>query len=135
VLGKALERANEALAEREEAPLPPLTPHALMRSFASLLYAIGEAPPVVMAEMGHTDPAHALAIYAQPMRREEGENERLRALVEGATSRVWSLVTIQRHRTASPTTAHASTLSAPRAAWWRTRPAGFEPATSASGGK
>ena len=76
VLAKALERANEALAEREEAPLPPMAPHALRRSFASLLYAIGEAPPVVMAEMGHTDPALALAIYAQAMRREEGENER-----------------------------------------------------------
>jgi hypothetical protein len=61
-----------------------LTPHGLRRSFASLLYAIGESPPVVMAEMGHTDPALALAIYAHAMRRDEGENERLRALVEGA---------------------------------------------------
>jgi hypothetical protein len=36
-----------------------------------------------MAEMGHTDPALALAIYAHAMRRDEGENDRLRALVEG----------------------------------------------------
>jgi hypothetical protein len=61
-----------------------VTPHGLRRSFASLLYAIGEVPPVVMAEMGHTDPALALAIYAHAMRRYEGENERLRALVEGS---------------------------------------------------
>jgi hypothetical protein len=33
--------------------------------------------------MGHTDPALALAIYAHAMRRDEGENERLRGLVEG----------------------------------------------------
>jgi hypothetical protein len=37
-----------------------------------------------MAEMGHTDPKLALSIYAQAMRRDEGEGERLRALVEGA---------------------------------------------------
>jgi hypothetical protein len=36
-----------------------------------------------MAEMGHTDPALAFAIYAQAMRRDEGENARLRALVNG----------------------------------------------------
>jgi hypothetical protein len=38
---------------------------------------------VVMQEMGHTDPALAQAIYANAMPRDEGENERLRALVEG----------------------------------------------------
>jgi hypothetical protein len=37
-----------------------------------------------MQEMGHTDPALALSIYAHAMRRDEGENERLRALVEGS---------------------------------------------------
>jgi hypothetical protein len=48
----------------------------LRRSFASLLYGIGEPPTVVM-QMGHTDPALALAIYAHAMRRDDGENERL----------------------------------------------------------
>jgi integrase len=83
VLGKAVERANERLQEAGEAPLPPLTPHGLRRSFASLLYGIGEPPPVVMQEMGHTDPALALSIYAHAMRREDGEDERLRVLVNG----------------------------------------------------
>jgi hypothetical protein len=36
-----------------------------------------------MQEMGHTDPALALSIYAHAMRRDEGENERLKALVDG----------------------------------------------------
>jgi integrase/recombinase XerC len=84
IVTRSVERANERLAERGEAPLPALTPHGLRRSFASLLYGIGEPPPVVMQEMGHTDPALALSIYAHAMRRDEGENERLRALIEGA---------------------------------------------------
>jgi integrase/recombinase XerC len=83
VVARTVARASERLQVAGEAPLPALTPHGLRRSFASLLYGIGEPPPVVMQEMGHTDPALALAIYAHAMRRDDGENERLRALVEG----------------------------------------------------
>jgi integrase len=84
VLVPAIERADELLAERRANPLRDgLTPHSLRRTFASVLYAIGEDPPTVMAEMGHSSPALALAIYAQAMRRDEGENARLRAVVEG----------------------------------------------------
>ncbi len=36
-----------------------------------------------MAEMGHTSPQMALAVYASAMRRDEHENARLKALVEG----------------------------------------------------
>ena len=36
-----------------------------------------------MDEMGHTDPALALRIYRQAMRRDEGELAALRGLVEG----------------------------------------------------
>jgi integrase len=84
ILARAVELANERLADRGEAPLPRLSPHALRRIFASVLYAIGEQPPAVMADMGHTDPALALEVYAHAMRRDEGETDRLRALVEGA---------------------------------------------------
>lgn len=84
-LAKAVERANEVLAHDELPALPGgLTPHSLCRTFASLLYALGESPPVVMAEMGHNDPKLALQIYARAMRRDAGEIERLRALVDGA---------------------------------------------------
>lgn len=83
ILAAAVERASERLQEAGETPLPALTPHGLRRTFASLLYGIGETAPVVMAEMGHTDSGLALKIYAQAMRREEGENDRLRALVNG----------------------------------------------------
>jgi integrase len=84
VLAKAVERASERLVEADGPPLPRLTPHGLRRTFASLLYGIGEPPPVVMAEMGHEDPQEALSVYAQAMRRDDGEKDRLRALVEGA---------------------------------------------------
>jgi integrase len=83
VVARTVDRANERLQEAGEAPLPTLTPHGLHRSFASPLYGIGEPPPVVMQEMGHTDPALALSIYTAAMRRGDGENERLRALVDG----------------------------------------------------
>src|SRR5436190_1389792 len=78
------QRANENLAKRESASIPArLTLHSLRRTFASLLYALGESPPVVMAEMGHTDPALALRVYAQTMRCGQGEQEALGALVDG----------------------------------------------------
>jgi hypothetical protein len=49
----------------------------------SPLYALGEDPPIVMAQMGHTDPGLALRIYAQAMVRDDGEKQRLRTLVDG----------------------------------------------------
>jgi integrase len=83
-LGGAVKLANGNLTGRGLPPLPDrLTPHSLRRTFASVLYALGENPPVVMAEMGHTSPALALRIYAQANRLGEGEKERLRARVEG----------------------------------------------------
>src|SRR5579875_1764271 len=85
VIAPAAELASAQLVERGYAPLPEgLTPHSLRRTFASVLYAIGEDPGVVMDEMGHTDPALALRVYRQSMRRDEGEKARLRALIEGA---------------------------------------------------
>ncbi len=57
VLRAAVKLAGERLEAEGLSPLPDkLTPHSLRRTFCSLLYALGEAPPVVMVEMGHTDP-------------------------------------------------------------------------------
>lgn len=83
-LGGAVKQANETLTGRGLPPPPDrLTPHSLRRTFASILYALGESPAVVMAEMGHTSPALALRIYAQANRLGEDERARLRARVEG----------------------------------------------------
>jgi integrase len=112
VLTKAVERANERLEDAGEPPLPALTPHGLRRSFASLLYGIGEPPPVVMAELGHTDPSLALAIYAAAMRRDDGENERLRALVDGTD--LGGLVTSDHSNGAAPSVASVTREAASR---------------------
>ncbi len=74
VLAKAIERANANLEEADELPLPDgLTPHGLRRTFASVLYAIGESPAEVMAQMGHTHPGVALRLYARAMRLDDAE--------------------------------------------------------------
>lgn len=84
VLAPAAALASKQLVAKGYAPLPEgLTPHSLRRTFASILYAIGEDPGIVMDEMGHTDPALALRVYRQSMRRDQGEKDRLRALIEG----------------------------------------------------
>jgi integrase len=88
VLRAAVGRANENLERADLPPLPDkLTPHSLRRTFCSLLYALGEDPGTVMDEMGHTDPALALRVYRQSMRRGEDEKAQMRALVEGV---VWA---------------------------------------------
>jgi integrase len=84
VLRAAVKLAGERLEADGLPPLPgKLTPHSLRRTFASALYALGETPPTVMAEMGHTDPGLALKVYAQAMRRGEDETAALRQLIEG----------------------------------------------------
>ena len=76
------EAANETLVAAEPTPLPErLSPHGLRRTFASVLYALGETPPRVMEQLGHATPQLALAIYAKAMTRREGEAERLAVLV------------------------------------------------------
>jgi integrase len=87
VIAASVEQANNNLRARDLPPLPEgITPHSLRRTFASVLYAIGEDPGVVMDEMGHTDPALALRVYRQSMRRGEDEKAALRALVEGTNA-------------------------------------------------
>ncbi len=84
VLEAVFKRADEILAERGRVPLPKgLTPHKLRHTFASVLIARGEDPISVMKQLGHTDPAFTLRIYAHMMSREPGERGRLKALVNG----------------------------------------------------
>lgn len=84
VVAPIVRRADELLAERGAQPLPAgISPHKLRHTFASLLVALGNDPAYVMAQLGHSDPAFTLRVYAHMMRRAPGERERLRALVEG----------------------------------------------------
>jgi integrase len=82
-LAGAVKVANRKLERAGLTPLPQgLTPRTLSRTFCSLHYALSEDPDTVMDEMGHTDPALALRVYRQAMRRDEGEPAALRGLVE-----------------------------------------------------
>ena len=83
LLAAVCDRANANLAEAGEPPLPKITPHSLRRTWCSVMFALGESIPNVMADGGWTDPKVPLAIYAQSMRRDPEENTRLKALVEG----------------------------------------------------
>ena len=86
ILDAATAVADKRLTSEGIAPLPEgLTPHSLRRTFASILFALGEPPPYVMAQTGHTTPHLTLAIYARQMDRRDGESDRLRALVEGGS--------------------------------------------------
>jgi integrase len=84
-LAKACETVNERLERAKEPPLPPLTPHALRRTFASLLVALGRDPRYVMTQLGHTDPKFTLKVYAQTMAFGEDQRARLEALVNGTS--------------------------------------------------
>jgi hypothetical protein len=101
---KSIERANAQLAADGVEVLPEgLTPHSLRRTFASLLFAIGEPPPYVMAQMGHTTASLTLSIYARQMDRRDGESERLKALVEGRGSRESHLRSARPYKAICPT--------------------------------
>ncbi len=49
-----------------------------------MLIALGKDPAYVMGQMGHTDPAVTLGLYAKVMAVSDADRERLRTLVAGA---------------------------------------------------
>lgn len=81
VVKPSVDAANVQLEKRGLATMAEVTPHSLRRTFATVLVSIGEDPAYVMAQMGHTDPAFTLKVYAQAMKDRSGERERIRALV------------------------------------------------------
>jgi len=84
VVNPVVARADELLAERGDRALPfGVTAHKLRHTFTSILFALGKDPAYVMSQLGHTDAAFTLRTYAHAMRRDKGDLERLRALVEG----------------------------------------------------
>jgi integrase len=89
VVDAVVARAHRLVEERGLQPFPlGISPHKLRHTFASILVAIGRDPTYVMQQLGHTDPAFTLRVYAHMMRRSEEERERLKALVEG---HVWAV--------------------------------------------
>ena len=72
VLRPALERAALRLRAAGAPALPEaITPHSLRRTYISLLLTAGADPQYVMQQVGHTDPALTLRIYAQVLKRRQ----------------------------------------------------------------
>ncbi|MFZ1994526.1 MAG: tyrosine-type recombinase/integrase [Solirubrobacteraceae bacterium] len=69
VLGPTAKRVNELRAQRELPPLPTVTPHALRRTYISLMIEAGAPLPYVMSQVGHADSRTTLEIYAQVQKR------------------------------------------------------------------
>lgn len=69
VLAPVVARADQLLAQRGQHPMPRgVTPHKLRHTFTSILFALGRDAPYVMDQLGHTDPAFTLRVYAHVMR-------------------------------------------------------------------
>ena len=69
VLRPAVNRANELRAGRDLPQLPPTSPHALRRTYTSLMIEAGAPLPYVMRQVGHEDSRTTLEVYAQVQQR------------------------------------------------------------------
>ena len=74
VLVPVVNRANEIRAERGIAQLPKITPHALRRTYISLMLEADAPLPYVMDQVGHADSKTTLEIYAQVQKRVSRKN-------------------------------------------------------------
>ena len=71
-LKTVVRRANGRLAKLGIEPISEaLTPHSLRRLYASLRFALGDDPVYVAAQLGHTEPAFSMKVYARAVRRRE----------------------------------------------------------------
>ena len=69
VLVPVIKRTNELRTQRGLPPLPKVTPHALRRTYISLMIEAGAPLPYVMSQVGHVDSRTTLEIYAQVQKR------------------------------------------------------------------
>ena len=135
ILAKAVECANVRLADRGLSALPDgLTPHSLRHTFASLLVRAGHDPAYVMAQLGHTDPAVTLGIYAHALRQPSDAGARLDALVAGSIGHSLGTSPDSDGRDLTASMAAGSAETPCEQGFPPARPRGFEPLTSRSGG-
>lgn len=69
VLAPVIKRVNEVRAARGLPSLPKVTPHAMRRTYISLMLEAGAPLPYVMDQVGHLDSKTTLEIYAQVQKR------------------------------------------------------------------
>lgn len=71
-LKAAIRRANESLRQLGIEPISEaVAPHSLRRLYASLRFALGDDPVYVAEQLGHTEPAFSMKVYARAVRRRE----------------------------------------------------------------
>lgn len=83
VLLRAVERANSVDRDGSDALPDGLSPHALRRTFASMLVAAGEDIAYVMGQLGHTDPKMTLGLYARAL---QSKRRRAAGTISSASS-------------------------------------------------
>jgi integrase len=69
VLRPVVNKTNERRNQRGLPPLPPVSSHALRRTYISLLIEAGAPLPYVMRQVGHEDSRTTLEVYAQVQQR------------------------------------------------------------------
>jgi integrase len=93
ILQPTIKRANVALANAGRLPIEGVTNHSLRRTFCSLLFQMGESPMYVMAQMGPTDPALALQMYAKVIEeRRKGDDSGLSTAEKLMKGSDWALM-------------------------------------------
>jgi integrase len=84
ILARAVERANANRAEGGAAPLPPITPHSLRRTWATSCAMIGRDPKWVAAQIGHVNPKFTFSVYQQVATRRYIDEQAVWALMRFA---------------------------------------------------
>jgi integrase len=80
VILPVLQRANQLRAQNDVPPIRAhVTPHTLRRTYITFMLAAGFDLPYVQDQVGHTDPATTLTIYAQVIRRPDRDQLRAEA--------------------------------------------------------
>jgi Phage integrase family len=69
ILSRVVKRANAVRKARGLAPLRPVVPHTLRRTYISLMLEAGAPLHYVMDQVGHEDSKTTLEIYAQVQKR------------------------------------------------------------------
>ncbi|HEX4189330.1 MAG TPA: site-specific integrase [Solirubrobacteraceae bacterium] len=76
VLARAVNRASERRVKHGLPALPPITPHSLRRTWATLAAQAGRDPHWISDQIGHTSASFTLQVYQQTRNRRPSDTER-----------------------------------------------------------
>jgi integrase len=84
ILARAVERADANRRAGGQAPLPPITPHSLRRTWATFAAMIGRDPKWIAAQIGHTSPSFTFSVYQQVATRRYVDEQAIWSLMRFA---------------------------------------------------